>query len=44
MRENTAAVDVELTPEDLKEITEAADRVDVRGDRYPEHMQRWTNR
>ncbi|MFF3371960.1 aldo/keto reductase [Streptomyces sp. NPDC002680] len=44
LRENTGAVDVELTPEDLAEITEAADRVDVSGDRYPEHMQRWINR
>jgi aryl-alcohol dehydrogenase-like predicted oxidoreductase len=42
--ENIAAVDVALTPDDLKEITEAADRVDVRGERYPEHVQRWINR
>ena len=44
LRENTGAVEVELTPKDLAEITEAADRVDVSGDRYPEHMQRWINR
>jgi aryl-alcohol dehydrogenase-like predicted oxidoreductase len=44
LQENVAAVDVHLTPEDLKEITAAADRVDVRGERYPEHMQRWINR
>jgi len=42
--ENTNAVDVHLTPEDLKEITAAADRVDIRGERYPEHMQRMINR
>jgi aryl-alcohol dehydrogenase-like predicted oxidoreductase len=42
--ENTDAVDLELTGEDLKEITEAAGQVDVRGERYPEHMQRWINR
>ncbi|MFI6693037.1 aldo/keto reductase [Streptomyces sp. NPDC050433] len=44
LRENTGAVDIELSPEDLKEITETADRIDVSGDRYPEHMQRWINR
>jgi aryl-alcohol dehydrogenase-like predicted oxidoreductase len=44
LHENVAAVDVELTPGDLKEITAAADRVDVQGQRYPEHMQRWINR
>jgi len=44
VRENTAAVDLELTPEDLEEITAAADRVDVQGERYPANMQRWINR
>ncbi|MEU9779856.1 aldo/keto reductase [Streptomyces phaeochromogenes] len=44
LRENTGAVDVELAPEDLAEITDAAGRIDVSGDRYPEHMQRWINR
>ena len=39
-----AAVDLELTREDLEEITAAADRVDVQGERYPAHMQRWINR
>jgi aryl-alcohol dehydrogenase-like predicted oxidoreductase len=42
--ENVAAADVVLTPEDLREITGAADRVDLHGDRYPESMQRWINR
>ena len=44
LQENIGSVDVELSPEDLEEITEAADRVDVQGDRYPPHMQRWINR
>src|SRR6266498_1765659 len=35
--------DVHLTPDDVKEITNAAHRVDVRGERYPEHMQRMIN-
>jgi aryl-alcohol dehydrogenase-like predicted oxidoreductase len=44
LQENSGAVDVELTAEDLEEITAAADKVDVQGERYPEHMQRWINR
>jgi aryl-alcohol dehydrogenase-like predicted oxidoreductase len=44
LQENTAAADVVLSPADLEEITEAADRVDIAGDRYPAHMQRWINR
>ena len=44
LQENSAAIDVELTAEDLEEITAAADRVDVQGERYPAHMQRWINR
>jgi aryl-alcohol dehydrogenase-like predicted oxidoreductase len=44
LRENVDAVDVQLNPADLQEITAAADRVDVQGDRYPAHMQKWINR
>ena len=44
LEENVTAVDVHLTPEDLREITAAAVQVDVQGERYPEHMQRWINR
>jgi aryl-alcohol dehydrogenase-like predicted oxidoreductase len=44
LSENTAAVDVHLTPEDLDEITAVADAVDVHGERYPEHMQKMINR
>jgi aryl-alcohol dehydrogenase-like predicted oxidoreductase len=44
LQENVAAADIHLTPHDLKEITEAADRFDIRGERYPEHMQRMINR
>jgi aryl-alcohol dehydrogenase-like predicted oxidoreductase len=44
LHENIAAVDVDLTAADLKEITEAIGQSDVRGDRYPEHMQRWIDR
>ena len=44
LQENSSALDIELTPEDLEELTAAADRVDVQGERYPAHMQRWINR
>jgi aryl-alcohol dehydrogenase-like predicted oxidoreductase len=44
LKENSEAVDVKLTAEDLEEITAAADKVEVEGERYPEHMQRWINR
>jgi diketogulonate reductase-like aldo/keto reductase len=44
LKENSEAVEVKLTAEDLEEITAAADKVEVEGERYPEHMQRWINR
>ncbi len=44
LQENTSAVDVQLSPADRQEITAAADQVDVQGDRYPAHMQKWINR
>jgi aryl-alcohol dehydrogenase-like predicted oxidoreductase len=44
LQENSRAIDLELAPEDLAEITAAADRVDVQGERYPAHMQRWIDR
>jgi aryl-alcohol dehydrogenase-like predicted oxidoreductase len=44
LRENTAAADLQLSEADLAEITAAADQVDLTGDRYPAHIQRWINR
>jgi aryl-alcohol dehydrogenase-like predicted oxidoreductase len=44
LQENAGAADVELTAADLQEIAAAADRADVQGERYPEHMQRWIDR
>jgi aryl-alcohol dehydrogenase-like predicted oxidoreductase len=38
MRENTAAADVELTGEDLREIGEALAQITIVGDRYPAHL------
>jgi aryl-alcohol dehydrogenase-like predicted oxidoreductase len=44
LRENTAAADLQLSEADLAQITAAADQIDLTGDRYPAHMQRWINR
>ena len=44
LEENIGAASVELTPDDLREIGEAAARITVRGDRYPAHLQRRTGR
>jgi len=40
--ENIAAAKIELTPDDLREIDEAAANVMVQGDRYPEELDRMT--
>jgi aryl-alcohol dehydrogenase-like predicted oxidoreductase len=42
--ENIGAVSVELTPDDLREIENAASKIAVQGDRYPESMERMTGR
>jgi aryl-alcohol dehydrogenase-like predicted oxidoreductase len=44
LEENIGAVAVELTPEDLREIDDAASRITVQGARYPEHLERLTYR
>src|SRR4051794_7474806 len=42
--ENIGAVSVELTPDDLRDIDEAASKITVLGARYPEHIERTTGR
>lgn len=42
--ENLGAAGVELTPADLREIEDAAVRIEVQGGRYPEHLEHMTNR
>ena len=44
LEENLAAVDVELTPDDLREIEGAASKITVRGARYSESSQRMIDR
>jgi hypothetical protein len=38
------AASVELTPDDLREIDEAASKIKVEGARYPEQLERMTGR
>jgi aryl-alcohol dehydrogenase-like predicted oxidoreductase len=44
LEENLGGANVELTPEDLRQIDAAASKVPVQGERYPEAMQRMINR
>jgi aryl-alcohol dehydrogenase-like predicted oxidoreductase len=44
LEENLGAVDVQLTPEDLREIDSAVTKIPVQGERYPENLQKLINR
>jgi aryl-alcohol dehydrogenase-like predicted oxidoreductase len=44
LEENLGAVDVELTPDDLREIDEAVSKIPVQGGRYSESSQRMIDR
>jgi len=44
LEENLAAVDVELTAGDLREIDDAASKIELQGDRYPEHIKKMVGR
>jgi aryl-alcohol dehydrogenase-like predicted oxidoreductase len=44
LEENIGAVGVELTAEDLLEISEAASKITVQGNRYPEKLEAITGR
>jgi aryl-alcohol dehydrogenase-like predicted oxidoreductase len=44
LKENIGAVEVELTPDDLREIDNAAAQITVQGARYPENLQRMVGR
>lgn len=44
LEENIGAVNVELTPDDLREIERAAAKIPIQGERYPEHLEKMTNR
>jgi aryl-alcohol dehydrogenase-like predicted oxidoreductase len=42
--ENIGAVNIDLTPDDLREIDNATSQITVQGDRYPESLQRLVGR
>ncbi len=42
LEENIGATNVELTPDDLRQIDDAASKIAVQGERYPEELQRMT--
>jgi aryl-alcohol dehydrogenase-like predicted oxidoreductase len=44
LEENLGAVDVELSPGDLRELETAASKIPVQGNRYPEELQKMVGR
>jgi aryl-alcohol dehydrogenase-like predicted oxidoreductase len=44
LEENIGAAAIELTPDDLREIGDAASKIAVQGARYPEHLEQMTGR
>ena len=44
LEENLGAVDVNLTPDDLRAIESAVSKIPVQGARYPEHLQQMVGR
>jgi aryl-alcohol dehydrogenase-like predicted oxidoreductase len=44
LEENIGAVNIELTPDDLRDIDAAVAAITVQGARYPDHMQRMVDR
>jgi aryl-alcohol dehydrogenase-like predicted oxidoreductase len=42
LEENLGAVNVHLTPDDLREIDDAAAKIQIQGDRYPEALEKMT--
>jgi len=43
LEENIGAAPIQLTPRDLKDIEQAASKIKIEGDRYPEHLEKRTN-
>ena len=44
LEENIGAVEIELTPDDLREIENAASKIEIQGARYPEKLEQMTGR
>jgi aryl-alcohol dehydrogenase-like predicted oxidoreductase len=44
LEENIGAAEIELTPDDLKEIDAAASKIEIEGNRYPQHLEKLVGR
>jgi aryl-alcohol dehydrogenase-like predicted oxidoreductase len=44
LEENIRAADIELTPDDLREIDTASSQITAQGARYPEELQKMVGR
>jgi aryl-alcohol dehydrogenase-like predicted oxidoreductase len=44
LEENIGAVNIELTPDDLRQIHDAVSKIPVQGARYPEELQKLVGR
>ncbi len=44
LEENVGASEVDLTPDDLRQLESASAKIPVQGERYPEHLQKLINR
>jgi aryl-alcohol dehydrogenase-like predicted oxidoreductase len=44
LEENLGAADLNLTPDDLRDIESAVSKISVQGARYPEHLQQRVGR
>jgi aryl-alcohol dehydrogenase-like predicted oxidoreductase len=44
LQENLGALSLHLSPDELRELTEAASKIQIQGARYPEHIERMTGR
>jgi aryl-alcohol dehydrogenase-like predicted oxidoreductase len=44
LEENLGGANVELTADDLRQLNEATSKIDIRGARYPEHLQKLVGR
>jgi aryl-alcohol dehydrogenase-like predicted oxidoreductase len=42
LKENADAASMELAPDELREIDNAASKIEIQGARYPEHLERMT--
>lgn len=42
LEENLGAADLELTPSELRELNAALGKIDIQGERYPEHLKKRT--